>query len=224
VKQINDDIKGFFNSRQWVGGLFTLFSFGGLFASWNLGVDRLIKLTNPGTTLNCDLNEYISCGKVDDSWQASLLHYSGVAVPNAMIGLIVYGVFITCGVALISGVKFPTWWHRAMLGGNIFAAIFAYWLLAQSYFALLLKPGDEAIMKYGALCPWCILLMFSTTIMLFALLHYQVLEDGLKLPKNLTSKWQHFIQSGMYEMVAIAWVLVLIIAILVKYHQGILGF
>lgn len=219
---------GVLQSRQFVAGLYVLAGLGGLLASFNLAVDRLVLLASPTATLNCDISEEVSCGKVDQSWQASLMHFGDTPVPNAFIGLIAYTILITVGVSLAAGVTFPKWFSRSALAGQLIMLVFSYWLLSQSFFGWLQKPGEED--HYGALCPWCVLLMFSTTIMTFMLSHILVLQDGgkkpgrvLGLPETLRAKWAHLITSSLQYMILIAWVMLIAICIIFKYKATLLG-
>jgi uncharacterized membrane protein len=237
LEMINKDVQGVLHSRQVVGGLYVLGGLGGIFASLNLAIDRLILLSSPGAALNCDLSEEVSCGKVDQSWQASLFHWDSIPVPNAMIGLVFYAVLITVGVALAGGTQFPKWFNRAALGGQALMLVFSYWLLSQSYFGLLVKLPDGSDdydpTPYGALCPWCVMLMFSTTIMTFMLIHLLVLSDAsskkvlkgkvLGLPEKVGEKWASFIANYFQYFILIALILVFIILILAKYHVTLLG-
>jgi uncharacterized membrane protein len=219
----------FLLSRQFVAGLFVIAGFFGLFASWNLAVDRLIRLAAAGTgetvALPCDISEEVSCSGVDESWQASLINFGGIEVPNAFIGLMAYSVLITVGVVLFSGVKLPKWFSRAALAGQTFMLLFAYWLFSQSLFSILQKPEGGDL--YGKLCPWCVMLMVSTTFMFWMLIHFLVIqdEDGsvLGLPEKFGEKLRAFISNYMWFMVLILWLVIITCAILFKYKKTLLG-
>jgi uncharacterized membrane protein len=90
--------------------------------------------------------------------------------------------------------------------GNFGALVFSYWLFYQSSFVI------------GALCPWCMLLMFSTTFQFFTQLHFNVLDKKLPLNERLYERWTHFISAGFELMVVILIVLVLIAIVLLKYQ------
>ena len=84
------------------------------------------------------------------SWQASLFGF-----PNAFLGLIAEPIVITVAVASIAGVVFPRWFMNAAQLMYTVGLLFAYWLLYEAYFNI------------GALCPWCLLVTVTTT-MVFA--------------------------------------------------------
>ncbi|MDR1861797.1 MAG: hypothetical protein LBQ41_02095 [Candidatus Ancillula sp.] len=229
LEQLGAGTKGVLQSRCFVAGLYVLAGFGGLFASWNLAVDRLIRLVNAASAdqikLPCDISAEVSCSGVDESWQASLLHFGGVEVPNAFIGLMAYSVLITVGVSLFAGVKFPKWFNIAAFCGQSVMLVFAYWLFSQSLFSLLQKPGE--IEFYGKLCPWCVLLMVSTTVMFWMLTHILVVadEDGalVGFPKRFQSAFSGFIKNYMWYLVLLMWLVIIVVVLLFKYHETFLG-
>ena len=135
----------------------------GLIASFVLAVDALTLAANPDAQFSCDINAKISCGTVGSSWQASLLGF-----PNAYLGLISEPVVITLAIAALGGVLFPRWF---MLTAQAFYAIgfaFAYWLFFQSYFVI------------GALCPWCLTITVTTTLVFFSITRINILDGNLR--------------------------------------------
>ncbi len=104
---------------------------------------------DPLADLSCNISSTISCATVGLTWQANLLGF-----PNAFLGLIAEPVVITIAVAALGGVRFPRWF---MLGAQVVYSIglaFAYWLFYQAYFVI------------GAMCPWCMLITITTTLVL----------------------------------------------------------
>ena len=135
----------------------------GLIASFVLAVDALTLAANPDAQFSCDINAKISCGTVGSSWQASLLGF-----PNAYLGLVSEPVVITLAIAALGGVLFPRWF---MLTAQAFYAIgfaFAYWLFFQSYFVI------------GALCPWCLTITVTTTVVFFSITRINILDGNLR--------------------------------------------
>ena len=135
----------------------------GLIASFVLAVDALTLAANPDAQFSCDINAKISCGTVGSSWQASLLGF-----PNAYLGLVSEPVVITLAIAALGGVLFPRWF---MLTAQAFYAVgfaFAYWLFFQSYFVI------------GALCPWCLTITVTTTVVFFSITRINILDGNLR--------------------------------------------
>lgn len=134
----------------------------GLYASMVLSIDAIALAKDPLTELSCDISEKISCATVGLSWQANLFGW-----PNAFLGLITEPVVITVAVASLGGVHFPRWFMRTAQAGYTIGLVFAYWLFYQAYFEI------------GALCPWCLLITVTTTLVFMSLTRVNILEGHL---------------------------------------------
>ncbi len=135
----------------------------GLVAAFVLSIDALELAANPNAVFSCDISAKISCGTVGVTWQANLLGF-----PNAFIGLVSEPVVITLAVAALGGVRFPRWF---MVTAQAFYAIgfaFALWLFYQAYFVI------------GALCPWCLLITVTTTLVFASITRVNILDDNLR--------------------------------------------
>ena len=159
----------------------------GLIASFVLAVDALTLAANPDAQFTCDINAKISCGAVGSSWQASLLGF-----PNAYLGLISEPVVITLAIAALGGVVFPRWF---MVTAQAFYSIgfaFAYWLFFQSYFVI------------GALCPWCLTITVTTTLVFFSITRVNILDGNLRFGRA-TQKVQSWVKGWVdfYLMIII---------------------
>jgi uncharacterized membrane protein len=135
----------------------------GLAASFVLAVDALVLAANPDAIFSCDINAKISCGTVGSSWQANLLGF-----PNAFIGLVTEPVVITLAVAALGGVRFPRWFMLTAQGFYSIGFAFAYWLFFQSYFVI------------GALCPWCLTITVTTSLVFFSITRVNILDGNLR--------------------------------------------
>ncbi|MCB0918933.1 MAG: vitamin K epoxide reductase family protein [Actinobacteria bacterium] len=133
----------------------------GLWASFVLSLDALLIAANPEEVLSCDINATISCGAVARTWQAELFGF-----PNAFLGLMAEPVIITVAVASIAGVVFPRWFMIAAQVVSSIGFIFAMWLFYQSYFVIL------------RLCPYCLLITVTTTLIFFAFTRVNILEGN----------------------------------------------
>jgi uncharacterized membrane protein len=133
----------------------------GLIASFVLSIDAIKLAENPDAILSCNINAKISCGTVGASWQASLLGF-----PNAFLGLISEPVVITVAVAALAGVRFPRWFM--LLAQTIYAIGFGFalWLFYEAYFVI------------GALCPWCLLITVTTTLVFVSMTRVNILEGN----------------------------------------------
>ena len=133
----------------------------GMVASLVLAVDAVILAADPTADLSCNLSDKISCGTVGSSWQASLLGF-----PNAFLGLLAEPVITTIAVASLSRVRFPRWFMLAAQVVSSIGFLFAYWLFYQAYFVI------------GALCPWCLLITVTTTLIFFSFTRINVLDGN----------------------------------------------
>lgn len=121
----------------------------GLFAAFQLIVEKIALLQDTSYVPNCDINPVLSCGSVIITEQASAFGF-----PNPILGLIGYTVVITIGVVLACGVSLPAWIWRGLNLGTAVGMGFIIWLIIQSLYVI------------GALCPWC-MVAWSVTIPLF---------------------------------------------------------
>lgn len=134
----------------------------GLVASLVLSVDAIRLAEDPLADLSCNISDTISCATVGLTWQANLLGF-----PNAFLGLITEPVVITIAVAALGGVRFPRWF---MITAQVVYSIglaFAYWLFYQAYFVI------------GAMCPWCLLITATTTLVFASMTRINILEGNL---------------------------------------------
>ena len=134
----------------------------GLVASLVLSIDAIAIAENPDVVLSCDINSKISCTTVGSTWQANLLGF-----PNAFLGLITEPIVITVALAALGGVRFPRWFMNTAQVFYSIGFIFAYWLFYQAYFVI------------GALCPWCLLITVTTTLVFTSMTRVNLLDGNL---------------------------------------------
>jgi uncharacterized membrane protein len=142
-----------------------------LTASLVLSVDSWKLAKDPHTVLSCNISATISCGKVAESWQSVLLGF-----PNAFLGLIAEPVVITIAIAALGGSLFRRGFLLTAQGIYSIGLVFAYWLFYQSYFNI------------GALCPWCLLVTFTTTTVFMTMTRINILDNNFRLPAGLHAK------------------------------------
>ena len=146
------------------------------------------------------MNAVINCATVALHPSASFM-----GVPMSFLGLIAEPVVITVAVAGLSGIKFPRPFMFAAQFGYSLGLIFAWYLFATSYFVI------------QALCPWCLLVTLTTTMVFFAITRYNIRENNLYLSKKVSKKLQQWIAKD-YDKVMLAVVIVVAIAaIILKY-------
>jgi len=171
-----------------------------LTASFVLSVDAIILAADPKAALACNINAVISCGTVGVSWQASLFGF-----PNAFLGLIAEPVVITIAIASLGGVRFPRWFMLSAQIVYTLGLVFAYWLFFQAYFVI------------GALCPWCLLVTLSTTLVFTSLTHVNIRDGNLFLPPRLSRLARGFVGADLDVLVVTVWLLGIAAMVLTKY-------
>jgi uncharacterized membrane protein len=177
-----------------------LASLASLVASFVLAIDAITLAKDPHADLGCNVNAVISCGTVGTSWQASLLGF-----PNAFLGLVFEPAVIMLAVAGLAGVRFPRWFMFSAQAVYTIALLFAYWLFEQAMFVI------------GALCPWCLLVTLATTLVFFEMTYVNIRDDNLYLRPRLQAAATRFIRSNLDVMLVVAWLLVLVLAVVLEY-------
>jgi uncharacterized membrane protein len=188
------------HADAWIFGTMLFSASLSLLASFVLSVDAIRIAKNPNLNLSCDINAVISCGDVARSWQAQLFGF-----PNAFLGMIAEPVVITIAVAGLCGVRFPRGFMFAAQVVYTLGVIFAYWLFYQ------------AIVNIGALCPWCLVITVSTTLVFATLTHVNVRDDNLYLPARVQQAAARFIDADYDVLVVGIWLLALALIIVTKY-------
>jgi uncharacterized membrane protein len=159
----------------------------GLVASLVLSIDAVALAADPNADLSCNINSKISCGVVGTTWQANLLGF-----PNAFIGLIAEPVVITLATAALGGVRFPRWFMLTAQAVYSIGFVFALWLFYQAYFVI------------GALCPWCLLITVTTTLVFTSMTRVNLL-DG-----NLGVRLQTWARTPLHYLADVAGTLILV--------------
>jgi len=206
VNDLVDRIHRFRQSDRWIFSYMLFSSLLSLVASFVLSVDAIALAQNADAALGCNINEVISCGKVGVTWQANLLGF-----PNAFLGLIAEPVVITIAVASLGKVKFPRWFMFAAQIVYTIGLVFAYWLFYQSMFHI------------NALCPWCLLVTLSTTLVFTSLTHVNIRDNNLYLSPRLHSGLQAALRMGVDALVITLWLAFLVAAVVLKYGPALWG-
>lgn len=156
-------------------------------ASGILVLERLELYKNPDYITSCDVNPWISCGTVMKSAQAALFGF-----PNPFLGIVLFVVPLTIGMALLAGAKFQRWFWLGVQVGVTLGMVFVIWLWSQ------------ALYEINALCPYC-MVVWAVMIPLFVLTTSRNILHGV-IPgsaglRKIAKEWS-------WILVAILWVLV----------------
>lgn len=184
--------------HRWAFIEMLLSSIVGLIASLVLSADAVVLAANPDAELSCNINEKISCATVGLTWQANLLGF-----PNAFLGLIAEPVVITIAVASLGGVRFPRWFMNSAQVVYSIGLAFAYWLFYEAYFVI------------GALCPWCLLITLTTTVVFFSMTRVNVLDGNLG--SWLQAKLEYPMRIGVDAAVGVILITILCAMVLYRY-------
>lgn len=193
--------RGWRHGATWTYLIMLLASAVALLVSFILSADTLKLARNPGQKLNCDVNAVLSCSTVAESWQAEVVRFAGLSFPNAFFGIAAESVFVTIAVIGLSKVAVPRWFALCTWLGGLAALAYSYWLTTQSLFVI------------NALCPWCLALMFSTTVQFMALAHATVTVQDLPAGHEGLRKYYRL---NFDLMVDAVWIVALVVLILVK--------
>lgn len=164
----------------------------GLVAALVLSIEAITLAGDPNAALSCNVSETISCTKVGISWQANVLGF-----PNSFLGLIAEPVVITVAIAGLAGVRFPRWFMNTAMVFYSIGLAFAYWLFYEAYFDI------------GALCPWCLLVTATTTLVFVSMTRINLLDNNFGFPASV-----HERISGWLRVGADIWITIILLAII----------
>lgn len=184
---------------MWAFSLIAIFGFVGLVASFILSIDEFTVLKNPNAVLSCSVNIVLNCSAVMQTWQASLLGF-----PNMFIGLMAFPVIITVGVIGLSGFK-VRWFYNAVNAGLLVCVLFSYWLFFNSLYVI------------GTLCPWCLTVTFSATILFAAITYYNLYQNNYGLSKSFDRRVQNFLKKGFVQLIVASWIVLMICLVYIRF-------
>lgn len=174
----------------------------GLLASFVLSIEAWQLAADTNATFGCDVNSVISCSTVAQTPQARVLGF-----PNAFLGIFFEAVVLSISVALVAGVRFPKWYMLATEALYTIALLFAYWLFFQSYFVI------------GVLCPWCLLITATTTLVWWGLTRINIMHGHLPSGELM----RRLIHQGLDWLFAALVIFIVVAMIVAKYGSALLG-
>lgn len=187
-------------ANAWIFSTMLLSALLSLTASFVLSVDAVVLAADPDAALACNINAVLSCGTVGTSWQASLFGF-----PNAFLGLVAEPVVITIAVASLGGVRFPRWFMLSAQVVYTLGLVFAYWLFYEAYAVI------------GALCPWCLLVTLSTTLVFASLTHVNIRDGNLLLPERASRAARAFVAADLDALVVAVWLVAVVMLVVLTY-------
>ncbi len=203
---IKDIFAGKDSPHQILFFVMLVFGIVGLAASFVLSVEEIHLLKNPDATLSCSFNLVLNCATVMQTWQATAFGF-----PNMFIGLMGFPIVITIALLGLARVAFPRWFAIGMELGIAFWTLFAYWLFFNSVYVI------------QVLCPWCLVVTFSMTMLLAASSYYTIRKNSFGLNKKTLEVLKKFIDGGYYQMLIASWVVLMIALVILKFGDGLFG-
>lgn len=195
-------------ANKWIFGTLLVFSLAGLLSSTVLSVEKLHLLQDPSAKLSCNINVFLNCASVMKTSQAAVIG----DIPNSFFGMIGFAMAVAFAILLLAGIKnVPKWVFWAAQAGFGAGMLFAYWLYYQSVFAI------------EVLCPWCLVVTFSTTILFVTMLHYNLRENTFNLNKTWQKRTKNWLQNDYDKLITAIWIFILVFTALYKFKDGIFG-
>ena len=192
--------------NRWIFGSMLVGSIASLTASFVLSVEAVELARNPDAVLACSVNIVLNCATVGLHESAYLFGF-----PNSFLGMIAEPVVITVAVAGLAGIVFPRWFMATAQVFYTLGFLFALYLLGVSYFII------------GALCPWCLLVTLTTTLVWFAITRYNIRENNLYFPKHIQKTLHTWIEKDFDKLAMWTLIIAIIAAIIIKYGEGLFG-
>lgn len=190
-------------SNVWIFSTMLVSAVLSLIAAFVLSTDSLEIARNPNAALSCNINAVINCANVMRHASADLLGF-----PNSFLGMMAEPVVITVAIAGLAGVKFPRAFMAVAQVCYGAGLVFAYYLFSVSAFEI------------GSLCPWCLLVTLSTTLVFMSLLHYNIREDNLYLTEKHSEMLKRWTKKGGDRFATAVVLAIFVFIILFKYHSG----
>ncbi|MDB5186929.1 MAG: hypothetical protein JWM07_401 [Candidatus Saccharibacteria bacterium] len=187
-------------------GLFgTMLAFGivGLIASFVLAVEEFHLLKDPATVLSCSFNLVLNCSTVMQTWQATVFGF-----PNMFIGLMAFPVVIVVAALGLAQARLPRWFYMYANLGYLLGAIFAYWLFFNSLYDI------------QVLCPWCLIVTFSTTILLATITSYNLQKNTFDLDQKRNKLVQRFLKKDLHKLVIASWIVLMVVLVVLKFGDA----
>lgn len=162
----------------------------GWVASAILVLERFAMYKNPGHVTSCDVNPWVSCGRVMGTWQSQLFGF-----PNPLIGIVAFAVVLATAMAVLAGADLARWYWLGLQAGVVLGAVFVVWLWSQALFEIYV------------LCLYC-MVVWAAMVPLLVLLTVRNLVHGvIPAPKAVTAfatTWAGTIVAAIYVVVALS--------------------
>lgn len=176
-----------------------------LIAAFVLSVEKVHLLSQPDAILSCSINVVLNCSTVMQTPQSSVFF----GIPNMFIGMVAFPVIVAVAVAALwGGAVYNKRFLQLANIGVLVGTIFAYWLFFTSVYVI------------QVLCPWCLIVTFSCTLMLAAISHINLRQNNWNLPGHINEKVQKFLKAGYHQLVVASWIVLMIVLVFIKFGDA----
>lgn len=172
-------------------------------AAFVLSVEKLEVIKNPDAVLSCSINLVVNCASVMQTWQASVFGF-----PNSYLGIMGFAIVIAVAMGGLLGVKYT---RAYLVTAQVFfglGLIFAYWLFFQSVYVIQI------------LCPWCLVVTATTTLIFEALLHYNLRHNSFGFTKDVNKKVQKWLDAQYDRLAVGSWLLLMVALVFLKFGDS----
>ncbi|MET0980360.1 MAG: vitamin K epoxide reductase family protein [Candidatus Saccharimonadales bacterium] len=190
-------------SNKWLFGTMLVFGMVGLIASFVLSVEEFHLLKNTTAKLSCSCNLVLNCSTVMQTWQATVFGF-----PNMFIGLMAFPIVIVVAALGLAQARLPRWFYLSANLGFLLGAIFAYWLFFNSLYDI------------QVLCPWCLIVTFSTTLLLAVITSYNLRENNFNLSKSRNKQVQTFLDKDLHKVLVASWIVLMTSLVFLKFGEA----
>ncbi len=157
----------------------------GWLASGILVLERLRVYADANYITSCDINPWVSCGTVFQTWQAAIFGF-----PNPLIGIVAFSVIITVAMGMLAGAKYAKWFWLGVQAGVTLGMVFVVWLWSQALFDIYV------------LCIYCIV-VWTAMIPMFVFTTVRNMARGVIPASPGVTK---FVSEWAWVIVALLWV------------------
>lgn len=201
-----NNIASFFKKKESFTPVYvTMLIFGivGFLASFTLSVEKLELIKHPDAQLSCSVNLVLNCASVMQTPQASVFGF-----PNSYLGIMGFAIVIAVAMGGLLGVRYT---RPYLVIAKFFyglGLVFAYWLFFQSVYVI------------QVLCPWCLLVTLSTTILFYTIEYLNLRQNTFGLNKETNKRVQTFLDKGYDKLIYATWIVLMIALVFLKFGDS----
>ncbi|MFC5370272.1 vitamin K epoxide reductase family protein [Arcanobacterium bovis] len=129
---------GAHRSTAWVLCIASAIAF---IAAMALMMSEKAKLENPSSSLVCDVNPLIGCGKWVGTWQNEVVF----GISNSLLGVAFFAALLALSLSLLTGSKLHRAMWIALSGAMLLGAVWVIWFMYQS------------LVVAHSICPFCMI-------------------------------------------------------------------